>query len=302
MRKLIVAFVAAITFIQAQAQPDVQAPSPEAVSEGRMLYRLLWISEFGRSEFYNLFGDDGMRKFGFRQISYLNGEGQFVNFYYDVEGAAAQGDVAEAATDAEYRVITRIYFDNPFEPKSDETGISPTLTDTLDSAPTPEELSLIKMREDVNRRMSHDEEHIFEADDNAMYKWFPMIYGGRRNVFVISYTGPITNFLTFGGDYRLTYDAEGRLVQWRKLHDTYIDAELPDSSLSVVDRIRSLVVSLRPAWQITPTDVFALLIYADVSEYKRQYAMGDIVFAPEWNREREEFVISTLREFSNQQD
>lgn len=291
MKNLIVTFVVAMSFVQVRAQTQIPE---EILSEGRMLYRLEWISRYGKNTFYDLFGDEGMRKSGSGQISYLNEKGRFVNFYYDYcEGKTRDDDVT-------YRIMLRMLFDNPFDRQQDKI-ISPTIVDTCNMVPTPEELSLIEMRDDVYKRLSGGVNYIFQPYDNTVYKWFPVISNGKRSVFVIPKLMQ-SDILTFGGDYRLTYDNSDRLVEWCELHDARVDAELPDLSMNPVDRIRSLVRSLGPSWSISPTDVFTLLEYADSSEYKRRYEMGENVFYPEYDIETEESVIMVIKEFLNQRD
>ncbi len=57
---------------------------------------------------------------------------------------------------------------------------------------------------------------------------------------------------------------------------------------------------LSPSWLITPVDIFTLLKYGDSAEFKRENAMGNKMFYPEYDREREEIIIMTIRELMTQ--
>ena len=282
-----------MTFMYAQAQ---ELTTEEVLEEGQMLYRLEWISEYGSNVFYKLFGDEDRRKFGFRQISYLDEKGQFVNFYYDYyEGTMWDDHVT-------YQIMLRIRFDNPFDLQPEEIPPQPAIVDTCNKVPTQEELSLITMCQDVNKQIGRDNNHIFKPYNHAIYEKMPIIFDGRRSVFVFPLPhlgGPVKSVL-FGGDYRFEYDISNTLIKWDELHDTLI--ELPDHSGEVLDQIKSLTHKLTYSWSITPVDVFTLLKYGDRRELKRQYEMGNNMFYPAYDREREELIMNTIREFLNRKE
>ncbi len=277
------------TFTQGQGQEFSQTQAQtleECLNEGRLLYRLWWTKERGQNAFFEPFGFDVAIQ-TWRQLSYQNKQGHYVSILFE--------EKKEYLDDrGSLQIQARAYFD-------DLSSHKPILLDTLNNIPTPKEVSLIKMKADINRRLTYDENYMmFKHYDNASHNWIPVISNGRRSIFVFSSPSGfgLIKSVMFGEDYRLTYDDNNELVKWDKLHDTLI--ELPELSGEVVDQIKSLMYELSPSWLITPVDIFTLLKYGDSAEFKRENAMGNKMFYPEYDREREEIIIMTIRELMTQ--
>lgn len=240
------------------------------LKEGQMLYRLEKAAWIGTDYFRAYFKDKEDSIGGY--LSYIDKNENVVNLFFSRYDSS--------------QVLARFYFDSI--PQK-----FPRKTDIFYTRAFPNEVALIKIRQDVLRRIRLDKGEFYHIYPNSSLNLIPIINEDEQKVYIL--TGPDNaDTVLIGNDYAIFYDEDLEFSKQVKLHNSMIPLQSKGN-----DKTRKLVATVHSHVLddfITSTDICTLLLYRDFVEWDIHYVISEN-YVSIFNLTKESLMIITKEEF-----
>jgi hypothetical protein len=268
MKNLFVLIIVIVSFYN-----NVSAEKPDTekiLKEGKMLYRLEKAAWFGTDYFRAYFKDKEDSIGGY--LSYIDKNENVVNLFFSRYDSS--------------QVLARFYFDSI--PQK-----FPQKTDVFYTRAFTNELALIKIRQDVLRRIRMDKDDFYHIYPNSSLNLIPIINEDEQKVYIL--TGPNNaDSVLIGNDYLVFYDEDLEFSKQVKLHNSIIS--LQSKSTDKTKAIEITVHSHVLDDFITATDICTLLLYKDFVEWNTHYVISKN-YVSLFNLKNESLMIITREAF-----
>ncbi len=268
MKNLFVLIIVIVSFYN-----NVSAEKPDSekiLKEGKMLYRLEKAAWFGTDYFRAYFKDKKDSIGGY--LSYIDKNENVVNLFFSRYDSS--------------QVLARFYFDSIPQKL-------PKKTDVFYTRAFTNELALIKIRQDVLRRIRMDKDDFYHIYPNSSLNLIPIINEDEQKVYIL--TGPNNaDSVLIGNDYLVFYDEDLEFSKQVKLHNSIIplQSKSTDKTKAIEITVHSHVLDDF----ITATDICTLLLYKDFVEWNTHYVISEN-YVSLFNLKNESLMIITREAF-----
>lgn len=265
MKKLIL-IASVFLSLNVNSQDNPTELAQPIVAEGKRMYRSEMASWYGTDLFLEKYGDQ-----------------KNIGGYFSY----ADNDITKCIffSRAEYpTVIGTISFDNSFDIKTANL-------DLKEREFSQTEKDLYTIRKQALQEINSDT--LFRSYNNTNLNLVPLIDGREKKVYVL--TGPKSSgVVIFGNDYLLTFDANNKLLEKKRLHKNIIAATYGTKEENGDQVVGAMHTHLPETGEfITATDICTLMLYAKFAKWK-QYNVVSAQYLNIWNCETEQLTVVSM--------
>lgn len=255
-------FISTIVFVKAQQNVDLSYIADSITADANLLYRSEMASWYG-TDIFMVQSNDKTKAKGY--FSYVLPSAARCIFF--------TGDEVP-------KVIGSITFDSTY-------NVSTAITDFTERYFTEVEKEIFDFRKKSLEIINSDT--FFLQYQNTNYNIIPLIVNNEKRLYILTGTTQRGEVI-FGNDYLLYFDAENKLINKKKLHNSIIRTNFgkQEDGQEIVGGMHSHVIDDF----ITATDICTLMMYNSLMKWK-QYTVVSKRYFSQWNCETNQLVILT---------